>query len=229
MSTPVQPSRVFLDLDGCLVDSRLAITTCLQRALVDLSLPVPPVPRLARLIGPPFAMSLPVLLGELGQGPDRTDELIAAYRVHYAIESVRLTTVVPQVPAALSALRAGGHSLVLCTSKPHPSCDTVVEAMGLRPLLDGVFGPPDFARSAEPKTATLARAREAHPGPAVMVGDREHDVLAGIANGAATIGVLWGIGAEPELQSAGADRIVEAPPELPDAVAQLLAETHRKV
>lgn len=213
--------RVFLDLDGCLVDSRLAITTCLQRAMGDLAMSAPPRPRLERLIGPPFAVTFPALLTEMGEDPDRTDELIAAYRVHYAVESARLTTVVNGVPNALADLQHD-FSLVLCTSKPHPSCDEVAEAMGLSQYLDARFGPPDFARSAEPKTQTLARARAAHPGPAVMVGDREHDILAGVANCVATIGVTWGIGDADELLAAGADEVVDRPHQLRAAVERLL-------
>ncbi len=47
-----------------------------------------------------------------------------------------------------------------------------------------------------------------------MVGDREHDVIAGKRNGIFTIGVSYGYGSRHELIGAGADRICDTPREL---------------
>ena len=55
---------------------------------------------------------------------------------------------------------------------------------------------------------------------AVMVGDREHDILGAKAVGLASVGVLYGYGSRGELEAAGADAIVETPREL----AQLFVE-----
>ena len=60
---------------------------------------------------------------------------------------------------------------------------------------------------------------------AVMVGDRRFDLEGARANGLQSIGVLWGIGERPELVDAGADRLIERPDQLPDAVTELLAAT----
>jgi phosphoglycolate phosphatase len=56
--------------------------------------------------------------------------------------------------------------------------------------------------------------------PAVMIGDRIHDIDGARANGIPVIGVTWGIGDAAELS--GADALVDAPEELPDAVERLL-------
>jgi phosphoglycolate phosphatase len=47
-----------------------------------------------------------------------------------------------------------------------------------------------------------------------MIGDREHDVIAGKECGTGTIGVTWGIGNRTELAGAGADALVDHPHEL---------------
>ncbi|MBQ2769751.1 MAG: HAD hydrolase-like protein, partial [Clostridia bacterium] len=52
----------------------------------------------------------------------------------------------------------------------------------------------------------------------LMVGDREHDVLGAKENGLACMGVLFGYGDLPELESAGAAYIAETVPE----IAQLI-------
>jgi len=56
----------------------------------------------------------------------------------------------------------------------------------------------------------IAKALEKNvcrPENAVMVGDREYDVLGGKANGLKTVGVLYGYGSRKELERVGADRI----------------------
>jgi phosphoglycolate phosphatase len=52
-----------------------------------------------------------------------------------------------------------------------------------------------------------------------MVGDRRHDVEGAHANGIPCVGVTWGIGPRAELETAGAELLVERPHELPAAIA----------
>jgi phosphoglycolate phosphatase len=55
---------------------------------------------------------------------------------------------------------------------------------------------------------------------AVMVGDRSFDVVAAHAQGLPAIGVTWGIGTAEEMSDA--ERLIDAPYELPAAAAVLL-------
>ena len=74
----------------------------------------------------------------------------------------------------------------------------------------------------EPKAVTVREAL-GHVGgpPAVMIGDRIHDIEGARANGIPVVAVTWGIGDATELS--GADALVRAPDEIPDAVERLLA------
>ena len=56
---------------------------------------------------------------------------------------------------------------------------------------------------------------------AVMIGDRAVDMIAARANGARSIGVLWGYGSEAELVDADADILCAAPGELASCLAQI--------
>jgi phosphoglycolate phosphatase len=47
-----------------------------------------------------------------------------------------------------------------------------------------------------------------------IVGDREHDLIAGKRNGIFTVGVTYGYGSRRELTEAGADRLCNTPREL---------------
>jgi phosphoglycolate phosphatase len=214
---PRPPAAVFLDLDGCLVDSTRAITGCLNHALEVLGRPARPPAELVPLIGPPLAEGLAQLLEDDGTDPALVAAGVAAYRARYATVSLTQTEVVPGIPEALRSLQAVA-PLAVVTSKPGAFAVPILARFELLDRFVAVHGP-DLEHRAEPKTVTLGRAlAEVTPGgdPAttVMVGDRSHDVVAGRACGTATVGVTWGAGPREELVAAGADRIVDTPAEL---------------
>jgi phosphoglycolate phosphatase len=45
--------------------------------------------------------------------------------------------------------------------------------------------------------------------PAVMIGDRKHDIIGASENGIASIGITWGYGSRTELEAAGATHIID--------------------
>ena len=47
-----------------------------------------------------------------------------------------------------------------------------------------------------------------------MVGDRKYDILGAKQNGLKCVGVTYGYGTAEELKEAGADYIVDTPPEI---------------
>ncbi len=217
---------LLFDLDGCLVDSTVPITTCMNHALREVDLPPREPAELVRFIGPPLPASFRTMLAEAGVAEPTHDELMArcveAYRARYPEESVRSTAVISGIEVALDGL-ASRARLAVVTSKPWEFAEPILQGVGLRPRFEAVFGP-ETDLQAEPKARTLTRALEqlapaGDPADAVMIGDREHDVLAGIACGTRTVGVTWGAGDRAELEAAGADLIVSAPAQLVDHLA----------
>ncbi len=215
---------VCFDLDGCLVDSRSAIGHALNEALHEHGLPTLPDTALEPMIGPPLRESLATLVDELLGDPDDVDPLLATFRRHYRHDSIRLTTRVPGIREALHALDPWARVGVV-TSKPLPFAVPIVDAVGLRSHVAFVEGP-TLEATDEAKAATLARTldRWGRGDGVVMVGDRSHDVLAGQANDATTVGVTWGIGDRAELEAAGADHVIDAPDELPDLLRRIRAD-----
>lgn len=49
--------QLMFDLDGTLTDSRVGVTRCIQHALVEAGLVVPPVEELTRYVRPPLPAS----------------------------------------------------------------------------------------------------------------------------------------------------------------------------
>jgi phosphoglycolate phosphatase len=213
-------TSVIFDFDGVLIDSRLAVTHCMNHALAAHGLPERRPEDLYRYIGPPTSRAFSDLLGEPPDSP-LVAAVIRTYRECYGETALANTEVFAGIPAALDAL-AAEHRLAVATSKPRPFAEQLLRGLGLRDRFAAVAGP-EFGAT-DDKTATLAAALAAlGPTRAVMVGDRSFDMVAAAAHGLPGIGVAWGIGSREELEGAGAGRIVAAPGELPGAVADALA------
>ncbi len=211
-------AAILFDLDGVLVDSRAAIGASMNHALVSLGHPAREEAELHRYIGPPLYGAFSELSGK----PVESDEvaaLVGAYRARYAVASLRDSLVMPGIEAALEAL-ARDHTLAVATSKPRAFAVPLLEALGLSRHFAWIAGPEVDAHM-EPKAVTVRDALEKVGGPpAVMVGDRVHDIEGARANGIPVIAVAWGIGDAVEL--AGADALAASPDELAALAARLL-------
>ncbi len=164
------------------------------------------------------------LLIRLGDDPAIAMECLAAYRRHYPQLAADLTSVYPNVRAMLDEL-AEVADLLLVTSKPTSFAVPILETLGLSAHFRGVFAPA-LDQLVESKAVTLRRAlsslrSESLRVPTVMIGDRHHDVDAGLENGLTTIGVLWGFGSRDELVEAGVHILVEFPEELPSLISEV--------
>ncbi|MFA9432131.1 HAD hydrolase-like protein [Egicoccus sp. AB-alg2] len=208
---------VCFDLDGCLVDSRAAIASCINHALVDAGLEPHDEAALHRFIGPPLLETFTSLLTSAGHDPAGATTCIDAYRSRYAEVSLTHTTAVPGIAEVLAAV-ATQRSVLVVTSKPREFAAPILAAVGLAGHVEEVHAPALSALE-EAKAAALRRALAPFgdaldPAAVWMVGDRHHDVDAGRAVGTRTLGVTWGIGDRAELEAAGADVVVDTPADL---------------
>ena len=208
------PDAILFDLDGVLVDSRVAFARSVNAALSAHGLAARPDEELHPFIGPPLHSTFELLLAERVDEPGLVVACVGAYRERYRERAVDETLVVPGIPELLERL-AERVPLVVATSKAAALAEPLLEALGLRRHFAAVTGP-SLAVRGEDKAATVGRALETVPGAErpVMVGDRRYDVIGAAAHGVVCIGVLWGIGSEEELREAGAEAIVRAPEEL---------------
>jgi phosphoglycolate phosphatase len=211
---------VLVDLDGTLIDPRPGLIGSVQYALDKLGQPVPPAEELLWMIGPPFRLSFPKLLGRA----DRTEEAIAHYREHYFNGAMYDAIVYAGIPDALAALRAAGGRLFIATAKPHYYARPIVEHFDLARHFAGVFGP-ELDGTHDHKSDLIAHMiaeQGVDPEAAIMIGDREHDVTAAARNGIPTVGVTWGYGSDAELTTAGAATLCRTPASLAQAVLALI-------
>ena len=212
-------AAVIFDLDGVLVDSRVAISGAMNHALAANGFAQRPAQELYRYIGPPLALAFAELTAQ-PIGSDAVEACLAAYRERYAVSSLTETVVFDGIPAALADL-GHRHRLAVATSKVKVLAEPLLAALGLRDRFEVVAGP-ELGAHAEDKATTIASALAALGAEgAVMIGDTSFDVAGAHANRLTAIGVTWGIGTRTEL--AAAESLVDAPADLPVAVAELLA------
>jgi phosphoglycolate phosphatase len=213
-----QVRAVLLDLDGTLTDSRPGIVASYHAALRDLGHTPDPTVDMTFVIGPPMNDVMPRVLAHYGD--TRVEAAVTAYRRHYGLTGLFDNAVYPGIPEALDALIAAGCSLYVATSKRRDFAIRILDHFGLSSRMKGIYGAvPGQGIDHKPELIAHVLATEGiAAAEAVMVGDREYDVLGAKANAVTAVGVLWGYGTRQELVAAGADRLIAAPGELPAIV-----------
>jgi phosphoglycolate phosphatase len=227
-----QVQAVLFDLDGTLTDSRLGILRSARYAFERLSaakgreFPLPEDSELGWMIGPPLRESFAKLAGA-----ENAEAVMAFYRERYVPTGMFENTVYEGIPGVLEALRSLGTRLFVATSKNEHDAGRILEHFGLASHFEGIHGARDDGGRAD-KSELIAHVLEReglHVGrdQIAMIGDRKFDAIGARHVGIAAIGALWGYGDRQELETAGADPIVETPKQAPAAVSAVFARQVR--
>ncbi len=210
--------HLLFDLDGTLTDPFPGITKCIQHALVSLGRLPPSDESLRWCIGPPLKKSFATLLGS--EGEHLADAALAKYRERFGSIGLFENAVYPEIEAALDDLKNVGYSLGVATSKPTMYAERIVAHFGLKKYFRTIDGSELDGTRADKTTliAYILKRDAIAPDDALMIGDREHDMIGARQNGVAGLGVLWGYGSREELAAAGAYAYAALPRDLPAAI-----------
>ena len=209
------PEHLYFDLDGTLTDPFEGISKSIVYALDRLGEAPPAEDVLRQCIGPPLAASFDSLVGEA-----RSRDALTFYRERFGDVGWQENSPYDGIRELLQGMDDSGRTLYVATSKPTVYAERIVSHFDLREFFDGVFGSELDGRRTN-KVELLAYALSANAsGDAIMIGDREHDVIGAIRNNMHIIGVSYGYGTEEELRSAGAEQVASSP----DALGALLLE-----
>jgi len=215
---------VLLDLDGTLIDSHPGIlASCLAalRALghePDETLDT----RIRRSIGPPLEDLMHILLQSYGD--DRVDEAVAAYRQHYGESGFLGSVPYPGIGECLEEMKRAGLPIYLATSKRAIFANRILDHLKFASYFDGIHGSVPSGEL-DHKPELLAHILSQHglsPSHSLMVGDRRYDISGAHAVGMRGLGVLWGYGSRDELETAGADQLVDSPADLAGTVLSMV-------
>ncbi len=205
---------ILFDLDGTLTDPGLGITRSVQYALKTYGIEETDRTKLYPFVGPPLKDSF---IRYYGFSEKQAMEAIGRYREYFTAKGMFENEVYDGIPRMLSLLKEAGAELAVATSKPEEFSVQILRHFELYRYFNCVCGASmdeTRVKKGEVIGYTLETMGVNDPRQALMVGDREHDILGARENGLDCVGVLYGYGGREELKKAGAYRIVETVGEL---------------
>jgi len=210
---------IFFDLDGTLTDAGPGIKACINYALDKMNFK-----KLGMdsdwVVGP----SLWDTFIKLGIPEENLNAAVSLYRERYNVKGYLENSVYVGIPGQLAMLLEMGYVLSLATSKPTVSASAILEYFDLTRYFSYEFGS-NLDGSLSDKSILLKHALAMtgfEPNNALMIGDRQYDIIGAKSNLIKSVGVSYGYGSTNELREAGADLLVEKPAELAKAVQKLL-------
>jgi phosphoglycolate phosphatase len=189
-------ATIAFDLDGTLVDTAPDLVGTLNLLLGQEGVPDLPMDDARKLIG--HGARRLIERGFEAQGrlvaDEQMDVLFRRFIDHYQDHSADLSRPFPGVVESLTALKAAGARLSVCTNKLTGLSIPILEQLDLARFFDSVIGA-DSAPAPKPDARHLIHAVETaggHIGRAVMVGDAATDAGAARAAGVPLVLVSFG-------------------------------------
>lgn len=210
---------IFFDLDGTLTDPKEGITKSVQYSLKAFDIDVQNTDELVKFIGPPLRDSYKKFYSF---SEDEAEKAVEKYREYFSAHGIFENTVYDGIPALLKTLFEHKKRLAVATSKPTVYAEKILAHFKINKYFSFVAGSElDGRRSKKDEVIQYAidHLNLSSVGSAVMVGDREHDIIGAKTLGMDSIGVLFGYGDYDELSRAGATTIVSNVKQLLDELA----------
>lgn len=212
-----QPRAIVFDLDGTLVDSAPEIRSALNAAVAPIGLEPFPLSEVQQFVGGGAAVALRRALAARGRDLDDQafKSVLAAFYEVYAEVSKEGNGLYPGVIETLTALRAHGIPLGVCTNKAAHITAIALEALRIRAFFAAIVGArDDTPRKPAPDMLLKALADlGATPADGLVVGDSKSDVGSARAAGCPVIAVSYGYPHGP-VAALGADAVIDGMPDL---------------
>jgi phosphoglycolate phosphatase len=218
------PTVVF-DLDGTLVDTAPDLVATLNVIFAREGLPPVAYDAARNMVGGGARVMIERGLRAEGRElpKDEVDRLVREFIDHYAAHIADHSRPFPGLDAALDVLAARGCRFAVCTNKLEWLSVRLLDALGLSARFVAICGADTFGMqkpNPELLRRTIARAGGEIDG-AVMVGDSISDIATARAAGTPVIAVDYGY-TETPVAELGADRVIGALRDLPEAVFEVL-------
>jgi len=215
-NTSMKYHTVLFDLDGTLTDSQEGITKCVHYALQHFGIEETDYEKLKLFIGPPLD---DMFMEIYGFTKEQAVEARWKYRERFQTVGMYENTPYDGIVEMLAELKAKGIKLGVATSKPEHFSRKILDKFEMTKYFDSISGAdlegnhvskPDMIRVAMERVGKAANETEG----VLMIGDRVFDVEGAHECGMPCVGVRFGFAKPGELESAGAEYIVETVDEL---------------
>jgi len=197
------------DLDGTLTDPWEGITNSVKHSLKAFRIENPDISTLAAFIGPPLRDSYKKFYGFTDE---QAEIAVAEYRKHFGDKGMYENVLYEGIDVLLKNLRDDGKILMVATSKAAVYAEIILKYFKLHSYFHFVAGSELDGRRSK-KSELIQHALDnmniTDIENAVMVGDREFDIIGANEVGIDSIGVLYGYGDLQELTNAGATAIAK--------------------
>ena len=187
------------DLDGTLIDSRADLAAAVNTVRLENGLDVLRVEQVKSFIGNGIRKLVERSFADVTVD---ISSILERYRTVYYSPSVVHTSVYPGVKSGLMQLQKAGIVSTVLTNKPGGISRSILEVLGLLPLLETVIGAED-GYALKPSSAGLRALMEehgAHADSCWMIGDHHTDLVAGMDANVRTGFVSYGFGHTDDLK-----------------------------
>ncbi|MCL2848079.1 MAG: HAD hydrolase-like protein [Firmicutes bacterium] len=208
--------NLIFDADGTLLDTLVGVHKSINYAMEKLDLPLFTPEQVKPFLGPSL---MDTVTNTLKFDEEMATKIVATYREFYAKEGYGICELFPGIKELLFELKKRGHTLTIATNKAQPYIEKIMQEKGVFELFDGIFGQ-ELGQFSSDKTPLVKKAVEVAQ-PAIMVGDRFIDIVAGKNAGIDTIGVLWGSAEDGEFEKYKPTFVVEKPSDILEVVSIL--------
>ncbi len=201
---------ILFDLDGTLINTIDLIVASFEHTLDHYFPGKYGREEIATFIGPPLSETF----GRLN--PGYTEEMIGMYRKFNHANHDDLVLEYEGVQETLDELYDAGYNMAVVTSKRRDTAVKGLQLMNMEKYFPVIVSLDEVTKpKPDPQplyTALDQLGRKA--GQALMVGDSEHDILAGKNAGTKAAGVAWSIKGKEHLESYSPDIMLHSMPEL---------------
>lgn len=209
MSSRLPYETLIFDLDGTISDPFVGLSQSINFALEAHGFRPAEPQQIRPLIGPPLHEIFPTLVGPMEHS--LLENLIDSYRDHYGRAGYAENTIYDGIPETIEDLAQAGFRLGVCTAKREDYACKIIAMFGLTEFFEFIDGGAGIGKH---KQLERIVGTGIDASTAIMIGDRDADLLAANANSIQAAGVLWGFGELAELTSANPAYLLKSPEEL---------------
>lgn len=202
-------SLLILDFDGTIGDTQSIIIKTMRQTIHELGLEERSPAQCAATIGLPLAKCFSTLYPIDEEMSRKCADTYS--RIFEENNKPGAVSPFPGVVETIRQLHKEGVEITIASSRWHFSVENYVKDMQLDECITYILGANDVTK-AKPEPEAVLRTLDHYHRPseqALVVGDTKYDILMGKNAGVATCGVTYGNGSKEELETAGADYVID--------------------